>query len=336
VLLEWWSWRSVFGLNVLLAVIAIVATLRVVPESADPDAPKLDVTGALIAVVGLAALVYAIIEAPTEGWGSARTLTLLAIGAVVLAGFVGWELRVANPLLDPRLFKLGPFAAGTTSLTLQFFAFFGFIFLLLQYLQLVLDDSPLIAALSLIPMAFGMMPAARVIAPRLVERVGTRITCSIGLVLAAGSFAWLSRLDADSSYWWLVAGLIPLGAGMGLAMTPATTAVTDALPADKQGVGSAVNDLSRELGGALGIAVLGSVLQSIYRSHLSLGGVPSGLADRARESLALALHAGGDVATRAQGSFVDGMQAALLTGAGAVLGAAVAVAVLSRTRRENA
>jgi EmrB/QacA subfamily drug resistance transporter len=335
VLLEWWSWRSVFGLNVLLAVIAIVATVRVVPESADPDAPELDVTGAMIAVVGLAALVYAIIEAPTEGWGSARTLILLAVGVVVLAGFVGWESRAANPLLDPRLFKLGPFAAGTTSLTLQFFAFFGFIFLLLQYLQLVLDDSPLIAALSLIPMAFGMMPAARVIAPRLVEKAGTRVTCSIGLVLAAASFAWLSRLDADSSYWWLVVGLIPLGAGMGLAMTPATTAVTDALPAEKQGVGSAVNDLSRELGGALGIAVLGSVLQSIYRSHLSLGGVPSGLADRARESLALALHAGGDVAGRAQGSFVDGMQAALLVGAGAVLVAAVVVATVSRTRRER-
>jgi MFS family permease len=184
-------------------------------------------------------------------------------------------------------------------------------------------------------MAFGMMPAARVIAPRLVEKAGTRVACSVGLVLAAGSLAWLSRLDADSSYWWLVIGLVPLGAGMGLAMTPATAAVTDALPADKQGVGSAMNDLSRELGGALGIAVLGSVLQSIYRNNLDLGRVPSGLADRARESLALALHAGGDVAARAQGSFVDGMQTALLVGAGAVLVAAAVVAVVSRTPRRQ-
>jgi EmrB/QacA subfamily drug resistance transporter len=336
VLLEWWSWRSVFALNVILAVVAIVATLRVVPESADPDAPPLDVTGGLIAVVGLAALVYAIIEAPTEGWGSARTLVVLAVGVVVLAGFVGWELRTANPLLDPRLFALRPFAAGTASITLQFFAFFGFIFLLLQYLQLVLDDSPLIAALSLIPMAFGMMPAARVIAPNLVRTIGTRITCTLGLALAAASLAWLSRLDAGSSYWWLVIGLIPLGAGMGLAMTPATAAVTDALPADKQGVGSAMNDLSRELGGALGIAVLGSVLQSIYRGNLELAGVPAPLAERARQSLALALHAGGEIADRAQRSFVDGMQAALLVGAGAVLLAAVVVAVVSRGRRQTA
>lgn len=335
VLLEFWSWRSVFGLNVLLAILAIVATVRVVPESADPDAPRLDVTGALIAVVGLAALVYAIIEAPTEGWASVRTLVLLAVGVLVLAGFGVWELRTAHPLLDPRLFALRPFAAGTTSITLQFFAFFGFIFLLLQYLQLVLDDSPLIAALSLIPMAFGMMPAARVVAPNLVRKIGTRVTCAIGLALAAASLAWLSRLDAGSSYWWLAVGLIPLGAGMGLAMTPATAAVTDALPREKQGVGSAMNDLSRELGGALGIAVLGSVLQSIYRNNLDLSGVPSSIAEKARESLALALHAGGDIASRAQSSFVDGMQAALLVGAGAVAFAAIVVVVLAGSRKQS-
>lgn len=314
-MLEWWSWRSTFGLNVVLAGVAILATLRFVPESADPLAPRLDLPGALLSVAGLGAVVYAIIEAPANGWGDARTLLLLGVGLLVLGGFVLWELRAAEPLLDPRLFAVPGFRAGTVSITLQFFAFFGFMFLLLQYLQLVLGRSPLVAAVSLVPMAFGMMPSARDWAPRLVEQVGTRATCTVGLVLASAAMAWLSRLDATSSYWWLLAGLVPLGAGMGLAMTPATAAVTDALPPDRQGVGSAMNDLSRELGGALGIAVLGSVLASGYRANLDVSGLPAPVAEQARGSLALALHVGGTVADRAQVAFIDGMQAALLLGA---------------------
>jgi EmrB/QacA subfamily drug resistance transporter len=330
--LEQWSWRSVFAVNVVLAVLAIIGTLRVVPESAESDAPGLDWTGALLAVVGLGALVYSIIEAPTAGWASARTLVGLAASLVALAGFVGWELQTRHPLLDPRLFRHRAFAAGTLSITLQFFAFFGFIFLLLQYLQLVLDDSPLIAALSLIPMALGMMPSARVIAPKLAGRIGTGPACALGLFVAAAALGWLSTLDSSSSYWVLLGGLIPLGAGMGLAMTPATAAVTDALPREKQGVGSAMNDLARELGGALGIAVLGSILQSVYRGHLDVPGLPAPAADHARESLALASRLGPDVAHSAQSAFVDGMQYALLGGAAAVVAAAVAVLVLHRGR----
>jgi MFS family permease len=333
--LEQWSWRSVFAVNVALAVAAIIGTLRFVPESADPDAPHVDSAGAGIAVVGLGVLVYSIIEAPTAGWGSTRTLVGIGVGLAVLAGFVGREMRAAEPLLDPRLFRHRAFAAGTLSLTLQFFAFFGFIFLLLQYLQLVLGNSPLVAAVSLVPMALGMMPSARLLAPRLVARIGTGPACALGLVGAAGSLAWLATLDAHSGYWALVAGLVPLGAGMGLAMTPATAAVTDALPREKQGVGSAMNDLSRELGGALGIAVLGSVLQSVYRAHLDVAGLPGSAAERARSSLALASRLGPDVAHSAQTAFVDGMQYALLGGAAAVAAAAVAVVVLHRDPRRK-
>ena len=140
--LEQWSWRSVFAVNVVLAVIAIVGTLRFVPESADPDAPGVDWTGAALSVVGLGAFVYSIIEAPTAGWASAQTLVGLGASLVLLAGFIGWELQADEPLLDPRLFTHRAFAAGTLSITLQFFAFFGFIFLLLQYLQLVLARPP--------------------------------------------------------------------------------------------------------------------------------------------------------------------------------------------------
>lgn len=328
--LEQWSWRAVFVVNVALAVLAIAGTLRFVPESADPHAPRLDRAGALIAVVGLATLVYSIIEAPTTGWASARTAAGLAGGLLALAGFVAREVHATEPLLDPRLFRHRAFAAGTLSITLQFFAFFGFIFLLLQYLQLVLGNRPLFAALSLIPMAAAMMPAARLIAPRLAARAGTGRTSAAGLLLAAVALGWLSTLDAGSSYWPLLAGLVPLGAGMGLAMTPATSAVTDALPRDKQGVGSAINDLARELGGALGIAVLGSILQSTYRTRLNVHGLPAPAAAHARASLALAAHLGGDVARSAQAAFVDGMQYALIGGAGALLAAALAVIALHR------
>jgi EmrB/QacA subfamily drug resistance transporter len=333
--LEQWSWRSVFAVNFVLAVAAIIGTLRVVPESAQPDAPRVDWTGALIAVIGLGALVYSIIEAPTAGWATARTLVGIGAGLVVLAGFVAWELRVSEPLLDPRLFRHRAFASGTLSLTLQFFAFFGFIFLLLQYLQLVLHNSPLVAATSLVPMALGMMPSARFAAPRLAARIGTGRACALGLVVAAAALGWLSTLDAASGYWALFAGLVPLGAGMGLAMTPATAAVTDALPREKQGVGSAMNDLARELGGALGIAVLGSILQSVYRGHLDVAGLPDISAEHARSSLALASRLGPGVAHSAQGAFVDGMQYALLGGAAAVAAAGLAVLVLHHAERRE-
>jgi EmrB/QacA subfamily drug resistance transporter len=329
VLLQVWSWRAVFGLNIVLAAAAVVGTLRVVPESADPDSPRVDVVGAALAVLGLGALVYSVIEAPTAGWLSVRTLVGLAAGLIVLAVFVRWQLASSRPLLDPRLFRLPAFAAGTLSITLQFFAFFGFIFLVLQYLQLVRGDSPLVAALSLVPMAATMMPAAR-LAPRVAARVGARRVCVLGLVLLTGALVVLAQLDAGSSYWLLLAGLVPLGAGMGLAMTPATTAITDALPAAKQGVGSAINDLSRELGGALGIAVLGSVLNAIYRGHLHLSDLPAPLADHARSSLALATRLGTPVADAARQAFVDGMSSALLCAAGVVAAAAIAVAALLR------
>jgi EmrB/QacA subfamily drug resistance transporter len=327
-LLEVWSWRSVFGLNVALAVGAIVGTLRVIPESADPSAPKLDLVGALITVAGLGALVYSIIEAPTVGWGSASTLVGLALGVALLGAFLVWELRHPAPLLDPRLFRHRAFAAGTLSITLQFFAFFGFVFLVLQYLQLVRGYSPLVSAVSLVPMAMAMMPSARVIAPKMAAHVGALRVCLVGLLLITSGLVVLSQLGTGSSYWLLLAGLLPLGAGMGLAMTPATTAITDALPKAKQGVGSAVNDLARELGGALGIAVLGSLLQSTYRDNLGLDGVPEPLAEQARSSVVLAGRLGPAVAHDAQAAFTDGLQVALLCAAAAVAIAAVGIAAL--------
>jgi EmrB/QacA subfamily drug resistance transporter len=335
-LLEWFSWRSAFAVNVVLAVIAIAGTIGFVPESSHPDAPRLDTGGALLATAGLTALVFSIIEAPEAGWATARTVGGIAAGLAVLAVFTVWELRQAHPMLDPRYFRNRRLSAGSLSIFIQFFAFFGFTFVCLQYLQGVRGDSPLTAALSVLPLSAAMMPTGRM-TPKLAARFGARTVCAAGLVLVAAGLAVISRVGTGSPYWLLLAGLIPVGIGMGAAMTPATAAITEAVPAARQGVGSALNDLSREVGGALGIAVIGSIVTAVYRSNLHLAGVPAGLAGRARGSFALAIHAGGPVRASAISAFVDGLHTGLLYAAGAALLAAITVvALLAGQRRRPA
>jgi EmrB/QacA subfamily drug resistance transporter len=326
-LLEFFSWRSVFGLNIVLAVIAIIGTLLAVPESADPHAPGLDRGGAALSVAALVALVYSVIQAPTAGWGSTQTLTGLGLGLLGLAAFVAWELKQRTPMLDPRLFIHPRLGAGSLSIFIQFFAFYGFIFLFLQYLQIIRGDSALIAAVSMLPMAATMLPTAR-LAPALAARFGARRMCAAGLLLIAAALVVIAQISHTSPYWQLAAGLLVLGAGMGAAMTPATSNITTALPPAKQGVASAINDLSREVGGALGIAVIGSVMTAIYRSHLSIPGVPAAVLGKAKDSVAIAAHIGGPVAAKADTAFIDGIHTALYTAAGAAALAAIAVFVL--------
>jgi EmrB/QacA subfamily drug resistance transporter len=330
-LLEVWSWQSVFGLNVVLAAVAIIGTLKFVPESADKDAPRLDFVGAVIAAAGLIVLVFSIIEAPESGWLSAPTLLGIGAGLLILVGFIGWELRQKFPMLDPRVFGHRKLSAGSISIFIQFFAFFGFTFTVLQYLQGVRGYSPLIAAVCVLPLAATLMPTAR-LTPRLVARFGSRVVCVSGLLLITVGLCVIASLSADSPYWHMLLGLLPLGAGMGAAMTPATAAITEALPDSQQGVGSALNDLSRELGGAIGIAVIGSLLTAGYRSHFHAPGLPQATLDKARDSFAVGIHLGEPVATHAQSAFMSGMHVALLAGAASALVAAVVVAWLLRRR----
>jgi EmrB/QacA subfamily drug resistance transporter len=326
-LLEAFSWQSAFAVNVVLSVAAIAGTLRFVPESSHPQAPPLDIVGAVLAMIALSALVFSIIQAPEVGWTTARTIGGTVAGLAVLAVFAVWELRQEHPMLDLRYFRSRRLSAGSLSIFVQFFAFFGFTFVALQYLQGARGDSPLTAALSMLPLAAAMMPTAR-LTPKLVARFGTRTVCVTGLVLVAAGLATLSRVGPSSPYWLLFAGLIPLGIGMGAAMTPATAAITEGLPATQQGVGSALNDLSREVGGALGIAVIGSIVTAVYRANLHLAGVPAGLAGQARGSFALAIHVGGPVKASAATAFSDGIHTGLLYASGAALLAAITVAVL--------
>ncbi|MEO7744672.1 MAG: MFS transporter, partial [Actinomycetota bacterium] len=286
-LLQVFAWNSFFALNVTLAVLALVGTVLVVPSSRESNAPPLDPVGAVAALLTVVGLVFGIIEGPTQGWSDPVTVGAFTVAVVAVVVFVGWELRAPQPMLDPRLFRVRGFSTGALALTAQFFGSFGLFFIVLQYLQYVAGRTPLGAATALLPLPLVLIPLARN-APRIADRFGPNRVVGLGLALSATGLLVISRVGVDLIYWQLATGLVLFGAGMGLAGTPATTAITASLPREKQGVGSAVNDTSRELGSALGIAVLGSVLNSTYRSALpdAVTGVPAGLVERAQTSIA--------------------------------------------------
>ena len=331
-LLELFAWDSIFAFSAILGASALAFAARVAPNS-KLDRARLDAVGGGLSVLGLSALVYAIIEGPDRGWTDPVTVAALAAALILLAAFVGWEMRRAEPLLDPRLFRLRGFGAGTASIAAQFFAFFGFIFVILQYVQFVLGYSPLLAGLALAPLAMLMMGLSPRV-PRLLERFGPGRVGPLGLGAMAAGFLVFSIAGTDSSYWLLLAGLVLLGVGAALATTPATTAIVSSLPPAKQGVASAVNDAAREVGGALGIAVLGSALADGYGSGVAgaVAGAPPELAHRAEQALPAALALaerlgaqGPALAERAQAAFVDGLGAAMLIAAGVVAAAALFV-----------
>jgi EmrB/QacA subfamily drug resistance transporter len=343
ILLEFFDWSSFFGLNVVLAVLAIAGTLAVVPRSRDAEPPALDPVGALLSLVGVSGLVFGVIEGPVRGWGDGLVLAALGAGIGALAAFVRWELRVPRPLLDPRLFRLRGFGTGAVSITAQFFAAFGFFFIVLQYLQYVVGRSPLEAALTMLPLPFVLIPIARR-APGIAQRLGVNRTGPLGLLLIAGGLAVISRVEVDLDYVLFVAGLVLFAAGMGLAGTPATTAIVSSLPASKQGVASAVNDVSREFGSAMGIAVLGSVLNDRYRAGVqdAVTRLPEGVGRGAEESIAFVQQAplerfgaaGAELQAAAEQAFVDAASRSLLVAAGVLVVAALYVAVRGPGREE--
>ena len=343
-LLEFFGWQSFFGLNVTLAAIALIGVLAVVPSSADEHPPALDWVGAALSLAAVGGLVFGIIEGPERGWDDPLTLGTLAIGLVAGAAFVAWELRVPQPILDPRLFRHRALSAGTLTITVQFFAAFGFFFIVLQYLQFITDRSPFEAALALLPLPFVLLPIARN-APHVAERIGFRRVAPVGLLFMATGFGLLSFLEADTPYWFFVIGLVLFGIGMGLAGTPSTTAITSALPPAKQGVASALNDTAREVGSAFGIAILGSVLNGAYRDGMAdaVAALPAAIADRVLASIAFtaapevqqAGPAAAPIVAAARDAFVGGVGDAVLVGSVVLLAAAGAVFVLAPRRSER-
>ncbi|MGV3758579.1 MAG: MFS transporter [Actinomycetota bacterium] len=321
-LLEHFWWGAVFLVNVPVLVLALVAGRVLVPTSRDPEQPPLDVPGALLSIAGLGALVYAIIEGPLKGWGSTETIGTFAAAGLLLVLFAVRELRASHPMLDLRYFRDRRFSAASGGMTMIFFAMFGTFFLVSQYFQLVLDYSPLEAGLLQLPMGFVMMAVSPQV-PRLVARFGARSVVPTGLsVVAVGLFAF-SLVGVDTLVWLVLLPAMLLATGMALSMTPLTTLIMSAVPVTKAGVGSAMNDTTRELGGALGVAVLGSVVTSTYAGRLS--GTLDGLPDQARavaESgltgaffVADEMGAGGSaLVAAAKQAFVDGLSLAAIIG----------------------
>jgi EmrB/QacA subfamily drug resistance transporter len=341
-LLEWFSWPAAFAINVGLAVLAFALAVPIVPTSKSERRVSLDPVGAVLSSLGLFGLVFAIIEAPLRGWTDVLTLGGFGAGLLLLVAFVGFELWRKEPMLDPRLFAKRGFGVGSLSLTLQFFAQFGLLFVVLQYLQFVLKYSPLEAGASLLPMAFMLMLLSPR-APKLARRFGVRITGGVGLAVMGGGFLVFSTLSHHSSYWQFGTAALVAGLGIGLATAPATTAITSALPQHRQGIASAVNDLAREVGGAFGIAVLGSVLNSGYRNDVAAvtAHLPRPAADAVKGSIAAAAQAapkhgakGAALLNHAQDAFVNGLQSALLVAACVLFAAALIVAVLAPRREE--
>jgi EmrB/QacA subfamily drug resistance transporter len=336
-LLEFLDWQSFFWLNAGLAAVALVGTIARIPNSVDEHPPAVDVVGGLLSLVGVGGLVFGIIEGPDRGWQDSTTVVALVLGAAGLAAFILWELRRPNPLLDPRLFTRRGFAAGSLSIMVTFFCWFGLIFSILQYLQFVVGKSPLAAAVCLLPIPVLLIPTARN-APRLAARLGFRRTVPIGMVLLAIGLYVMSLTQVELHYVVFATGLVIAAAGMGLSGTPSTTAVTESLPPSKQGVASAMNDTARELGSALGIAILGSTLNQVYRAAMTpeVAGLPHRAADAILGSVAFTqspelsqLGARGEqLAALARQAFVDGVGSALQIAAAVALVTAVVVAVI--------
>jgi EmrB/QacA subfamily drug resistance transporter len=292
-LLQNFWWGSIFMINVAVVVAALIAGAFLVPSSKDEHHPALDPLGALLSITGLGALIYAIIEAPGRGWLSAPTLATFLVAATILAAFAAWELRTAEPMLELRFFRNPRFAAATSTITLIFFIMFGTIFILTQYLQLVLGYDPLQAGVRVVPWAVAYMISAPLSA-RAVERWGQRLVVGGGLAIVALGLLILARSGVHANYPVLALSMVVLAAGQGMATAPSTGAIVASLPLDKAGVGSAINDTTREFGGALGVAVFGSVLASRYRADLAqhITALPS-VAHSASASLGAALQTAG-------------------------------------------
>lgn len=334
-LLKHFWWGSVFLVNLPIGLVALALGWHLIPNSRDPEAPRLDTPGLVLSAVGVTTLVYAVIEGPKHGWTSFATLGLFIAAALAVVAFVWWERRTAHPMLDVTVFANSRFSAASGAVTLAFFALFGFIFMLTQYLQFVRGYDTLSAGLRTLPFAIATGIAAP-IAPRLAHRFGTKRVVAAGLAFMSAGLVIAATCATTTPYRVIALAAIVMGLGLGLTTSPATESIMGSLPKEKAGVGSAVNDATREVGGTLGVAVIGSLLASVYSGRLDKAlaplPLPASAKAIARESVGAAFavaeragqtagpQAAQAVRQAAANAFVDGFHV------GALVAAAVALA----------
>ncbi len=336
------TWPWVFAAPVLMAAIALVMTIRVVPHSREHAEGRFDAVGSVLSALAVGLLVLGIHEGPEAGWATPLTLVGLVVGALAAIGFVWWELHQEHPLLDLRVFRNRTLTAGSVNLLVVFAIISGLFLVLVQFLQAALGFSAIKASAGLLPMAVVMMPLSGV-APLIARRVGLRAMFVGGtLAIAAGLALMAGLASVDGGYVTILPGLVMLSIGVGLTMTPGTAAITGSLPAEEQGVASALNDTVREVGGALGIALIGSVLSAGYTSSVSSAadGLPPEAAHAVREGIGGAVgvsqqlgSAGAHVLDAARGAFVDGWALSMWISVGLALAVAAFAAVWTPSRR---
>lgn len=341
-LLSRFNWPSVFVGLVPVALLAAAVVWRVVPESRDPAAPPIDRAGLVTATIAISTLVYTIIEAPGRGWGSPASIAGFAVAVAMTVVFIAIERRREHPMLDVGLFRNRAFSAASVSISVAFFALFGFIFLITQYMQFVRGWDSLSTGARILPVALSI-GASSVIGANLAGRVGTRGIVVAGLTLLGGSFLWISQMGVGAPYEVIILQMVMMGTGLGLTTAPATESILSVLPPAKAGVGSAVNDATREAGGTLGVAIIGSVYTSIYAAGLVHGGaarLPEHLLHLAQSSVGAgyavaarvpaALHE--PVSSSVQSAFMNGLHVGCMVAAGVCWAGAIAATALPGAR----
>ncbi|MFJ4336636.1 MFS transporter [Streptomyces sp. NPDC088915] len=328
-ILDHFWWGMIFLINIPVALVGLVAVVKLVPESKNPQGERPDLVGALLSTVGMTAAVYAIITGPEHGWASAEVLVPAAVGVAVLAAFARWELRVPYPMLDMHFFRNQKFVGAVAGAILVMFGLGGSLFLLTQHLQFVLGYEPLEAGLRMAPLALAVVVLnLSGVGPRIVVKLGTAPTVAVGMTLGAAGLASIALIGGgtNSSYWGMLLGLVLMGVGLAVANPAMANAIMSAIPPEKAGVGAGVNGTLAEFGNGLGVAVLGAVLNARFAALVAVTAT----------SLPAALAAAGSDAERARVSdaFASGLQTSQLVGAVALFaGGLLAAVLLARAER---